>query len=337
MSPELYLSISDVEHNVAAIVRRTQEQGTRWRPRLTGCIPAEIIEILLRHGCSDVQCPTDTDLRQFLGNCDSSQLTSVVLTELVTSEEQADQAVAHVPALRLLPMIDHFFHAELLSHAASRRGKMVDVLIDLNVGMNGTGIRPGYDAQRLAVAVRQLPGLKIDGITADTSFLDELDEKERPAAVESMISVTRRTRELLVREGMPCLTMHSRGSHFPLFADFPLVFTEVSCRAAYFGGGITVGDASSIGLVPALRLVTHVASRPSLPQAVLNGGFMHLGTTFRESTIDQNPGAVITAMHADQMVLSLACPALDLTIGDRVDVIPGCAELALRLNPVRLT
>lgn len=335
MSLDLRLSLAVVDRNASLLKCRVEEPGRVWRPRLTRTVPPEVLRCLLHHDVTNFVCPSTDDASLLLDHPRRADLTLIV-TEFADTDARAKKISELSDRIQVLPIIDHFYHAELLSRASVRRGSSVSVLIDVNVGSNGSGVRPGYDAQRLADAARKLPGIRVEGITADTAFLEDLSDEERQTATHTASSAVRHTQTLLVRDGMPSRTICSRGASVRTLSSAGNIFTELSCQSSFYGDVAALKHCDTPGVEPAVLLHSHVVSRPTLSQAVVSGGYTSLGMTRELPQVVRNPGAVVSAILADVIVLALSCPALDLTIGEAVKLIPASAELSLRLNDVKL-
>ncbi len=109
-----------------------------------------------------------------------------------------------------------------LSEAAQRQGQQVSVLLDINVGMDRTGVSPA-DAPALYAACARMPGLMVCGLHAYDGHHHQEDfarrEQVRHSQMEldSAISQIRDQglpRELLVLAGtpsFPCHALHREG------------------------------------------------------------------------------------------------------------------------------
>jgi len=90
------------------------------------------------------------------------------------------------------------------------------VLIDLDVGQNRTGVKPGKPAHALAVTVDRSPNLRLEGICAYAGHLAHVKGFDnRRQASRAAIQQALETRESLRRDGhhVPILTGGSTGTY----------------------------------------------------------------------------------------------------------------------------
>jgi D-serine deaminase-like pyridoxal phosphate-dependent protein len=90
------------------------------------------------------------------------------------------------------------------------------VLIDLDVGQNRTGIKPGEPARDLAAAIARSPNLRLKGICAYAGHVAHAAGFEtRRQKSRDAISLALETRELLQRAGhnVPILSVGSTGTY----------------------------------------------------------------------------------------------------------------------------
>src|SRR4029078_8937492 len=70
-----------------------------------------------------------------------------------------------------------------LARAASAQGVTLDVLVEVNTGMNRCGVEPGEQAVSLAKVAADLPGIRFRGIQAYEGHLVNVTEIEYRVAL----------------------------------------------------------------------------------------------------------------------------------------------------------
>jgi D-serine deaminase-like pyridoxal phosphate-dependent protein len=81
-------------------------------------------------------------------------------------------------------LIDNTNIAVAISEAAQQAGLKVNCYIDLDTGMNRTGIKPGAEAKELFLYVYQLPGINIIGVHSYDGHLTDHDVNIRLSKAE---------------------------------------------------------------------------------------------------------------------------------------------------------
>ncbi|HWL08397.1 MAG TPA: alanine racemase, partial [Planctomicrobium sp.] len=77
--------------------------------------------------------------------------------------------LCEIPAC-LLPC-DHYAQAEQYSDWGIRTGHRFPVLIEVNLGLDQTGVRPGSDARHLALGLKTLAGIRVVGVTGNVGTI----------------------------------------------------------------------------------------------------------------------------------------------------------------------
>jgi D-serine deaminase-like pyridoxal phosphate-dependent protein len=95
----------------------------------------------------------------------------ILLTNMVASENAIERFLNLRRNGNIMTTVDSLEGMELLGRAASHRGLVVDVLVEINVGQNRTGVDPGDPAAKLASAVSKTEGLRFKGLMGYEGFL----------------------------------------------------------------------------------------------------------------------------------------------------------------------
>jgi D-serine deaminase-like pyridoxal phosphate-dependent protein len=90
------------------------------------------------------------------------------------------------PSLKLSCVVDMVEQAEGISHVARDVGRIVPVLIKLDIGVGRYGVRAGQPALNLAKRLSQLPGVEFLGLYARGAGAEPTDEGIARAAFEEL-------------------------------------------------------------------------------------------------------------------------------------------------------
>jgi D-serine deaminase-like pyridoxal phosphate-dependent protein len=220
--------------------------------------------------------------------------------------------------VRLSVAVDHYRHVELLSNVARSAGVEVGVMIDIDAGAHVTGVRPGPDAARLALAAAALPFIRVDGVHVDG--LPGEDDRGCVSMAEHALLAIRRAGvdcDVIVC-GIHIQNRCSRTSgEFRLVHSGPL-FERTAASAAW----IEVRDAAEA--IVEQKMEACVLSRPALDWCVIDRGRIDFGDSMT-GRVQHPAGAVLDRLLDDVCTLRLAGESLDLTIGELVTLVvrPG--------------
>ncbi len=198
MTPQLTVSPDLVRDNARRIADHCRSGGKLWCPRVAPHCPPWAITTILDSGAAGFTCDTVADafgLREISG---TTRIPELLITQFVATPAVAHEVVALGRHTDVLATIDHFCHAELLSRAAVQSGIPIRVLIEVDVGRHQTGVRPGQDTCRLALAAAQLPGIRLAGLLADDAHVEQPDSPAGSAAFDEACRVAHYCRRLIV-------------------------------------------------------------------------------------------------------------------------------------------
>jgi D-serine deaminase-like pyridoxal phosphate-dependent protein len=144
LTPALLIYPELVDRNIAATLRMTGNDPNRWRPHLkTAKIPA-IVELLIANGVTQFKCSTTLEL---LTACQAGG-TDVLLAFPVMGANAARvcEIAAQYPQTSVSVLIEN------AEQAVFWRNSDLGMFIDVNSGMNRTGIDPNRTAEIIQLA-----------------------------------------------------------------------------------------------------------------------------------------------------------------------------------------
>ena len=316
ITPHVQISLDAVSHNARVIQQAVADGGKRWAPWLSRCVPTEILSDIILPMTDHASCGRIEDA-EVLVECGFRHL---LLTRPVVDPEALSGLSILLHRAEFSVTIDHFRQAELLSHAATQAGRTIGVMIDVDLGRQTTGVRPGPDASRLAVAASTLPGIRVAGVFADDRGTAMRAHAEQLQAFEDMITVAQHCRRTMANDGVHCEeTATGRHCDFAVSCQHEKV-TVVLCDP--FGNTWSdeiIGHESDNRLSPAVSIISRVISRPAFEWCVINAGTQIFGSSGNVAVLQPRGAHILTAVK-DVATLSLSDFALDLRIGDTVQL-----------------
>ncbi len=241
------------------------------------------------------------------------------------------------PAVRFAVTADHPVPLARLGAAMAAAGQSIDVLLDLNVGMNRTGIPVAEDLDVAAALYRAIAGT--EGVTpAGFHVYDghnhqaDIDERRR-AATEGFAPVLR-LRETLQAEGLAVGKIVAGGTGtFPVYAAMDDPTIEASPGTCVFYDAGYRERFEDLRFTPAALLLTRVISLPSPGRLTLDLGYKAVASDPPlESRLQfpDLPGARLVLQNEEHLVLETP-DASRFTPGDVLMAIPRhiCPSTAL--------
>lgn len=272
LSPGLVFFKDLIKRNIALCVE-IAGKAARLRPHVKTHKTREIVQLETAAGIRKQKCATVAEA-EMLAACG---VPDVLLAYPIVGPNCARVArlVKAFPATRFAVLADHPVALKALSEAMTAAGQQVDVLIDLDVGQNRTGIAPGPAAVALYEQFAKLPGVRPGGFHVYDGHNHQENVAERKKAVEALLDPVLTMRSTLENKSVPVPKMVVGGTPtFPIYAKLDLPGLECSpgtCILHDHGYGTHFPDMS--GFTPAALLLTRVISKPTPRRVTLDLGY----------------------------------------------------------------
>lgn len=320
MTPVLSFSEVAITTNVKRLHEVAVQSEHRWAAVLSRLVPIRLLRDLILPITKTASCSKVYDAEHLA----DAGFETVIFTGRVVDLKSLGRLKCVAQRTQMVVVIDHFRHAELLSQCVAQSGLKIQVLIEVDLGAQATGVRPGPDASLLATATALLPGLSLIGVFA--SAVDCGVERAGGETHEAMASIVTIAEHALrsIRDVSPeCNEMIVAVSSARWLSKLD---ARIKCLAVspFLNFNNEKYDAHQQHCV---YLNATVISRPSLETCVIDAGRNALDAE-SDTCVYEPPGASIQHSTFETSTLLISGEAADLRIGDLV-------RLAVR-NPERL-
>jgi D-serine deaminase-like pyridoxal phosphate-dependent protein len=228
---------------------------------------------------------------------------------------------------------DSSVHAHMVAAAGVDAGVAIPVVIEVNVGMNRSGIGPGEPAVGLAREIANLTGVRLAGIMGWEGHVIALDDEAKRVKIGEAMNALVDTAAACRAAGLRIDLVSAAGSGtFRMSAGAARGITEVQA-----GGGV-FSDLSyeKWGLADhefALTVLTRVVSRPSPTRAIVDAGFKTMSVQHGLP----RPLGLATAvkslsLSAEHGTIEFAEPAEQPRVGEIVRFVPGYTDSTVCLH-----
>jgi len=208
-SPALLVYPDRVEENLRRMVA-IAGGAERLRPHVKTHKMPEVIRLCLGHGIRKFKASTiaEAEMTAAAGAAD------VLLAYPAVGPAAARlvELARRFPDTRFRGLIDSDIGIDDLARAAAAAGFRIETLLDLNVGMNRTGVPPGPEAVRLAGRIAESPALLFGGLHAYDGHLTDIDHCRLAERVAAAFEPVWRLRDQLVTAGIPVPLVAAAGS-----------------------------------------------------------------------------------------------------------------------------
>ena len=189
------------------------------------------------------------------------------------NQQRMLQLIKAFPETTFSTLVDDFDAASSLAQAAVDADVQIGVYLDLNVGMDRTGIVPGPEAEALYAKLAQLQGLKVSGLHVYDGHIHDTDDQLVAQAVDQAFAPAWQMRANLLDQGIEvphvvgCGTTSSRW--MAGLADRQTQSGDETSPVEVSAGTSVLWDAGQSGFSPpmgiqnAAVLLARVISRPT--------------------------------------------------------------------------
>ena len=328
-SPALLVYPERIKYNIALAIAMIGDVN-RLRPHVKTHKTKEILQLQLDAGITKFKCATIVEA-EMLGECGAPD---VLLAYPLYGPKVARflSLKQRFPKTRFSAIVDHPAAAEALAGAAVQARMVVDVYVDLDVGMGRTGIQPGAAALACYQRCGQLGGLSVTGFHAYDGHVREIDLEKRKVICDWNFDPIAAMVHTLRTEGLPSPRLVIGGSpSFPIYAKYH----EVECSPGTFvlwdkGYGDTLPEQQ---FLPAAVLLCRVVSQPSPNRICVDLGYKAVAS---ENPLERrvyflNAENLIPISHSEEHLVLEAPEAHEWQVGDVLYGLPihVCPTVAL--------
>jgi D-serine deaminase-like pyridoxal phosphate-dependent protein len=210
-TPSLVIYPERVLHNIRLL--QNTVPGVELYPHVKTHKSIELTKMLLNEGIKHFKCATITEA-EMLGK---AGVVEVLLAYQPTALklERLIQLIKQYPQTKYACLVDNINSARLIANIAQQNSLIIPIYIDLNVGMNRTGINPAH-AFDLFIQLQDLKGIEFAGLHAYDGHRNEVAVAERTIQVELSFENVERLRDNIKSAGFSFPKLIAGGS--PTFA-----------------------------------------------------------------------------------------------------------------------
>ena len=254
-SPALVVFPERVKHNIQLAIDMIGDVD-RLRPHIKTNKSPDVTRLMLNEGITKFKCATIAEA-EMLAQCHAPD----VLLAYQPLGPKLDRFVSLIkknPATKFSCLTDNIDGANEQASVFNANNLTVPVFIDLNVGMNRTGISPDEKAIELAMHCSTLKGIDLVGLHAYDGHIRNVDfEAKKKKCDEAFTAVEKLNEKLklstIVMGGSPAFSVHCKRK-------------DIECSPGtfvYWDKGYT-DLCPEQKFLPAIVLVTRIISLPSV-------------------------------------------------------------------------
>jgi len=328
-SPALLVFPSLVKKNIAEMIRMVGDVN-RLRPHIKTHKTAEGIQLMMDAGISKFKCATiaEAELLAMTGAKDLLLAHQPVGPRI----ERLQQLCIQYPQTVFSTITDNLDAAKQMGEVFAKQAQSMGVYIDINVGMNRTGIAPDETALALYEGLMQVKGIHFMGLHVYDGQHRQADPAARETACDEAFQAVYGLINLMESKGYPRPFIIAGGS--PSFSIHAKK-TDRDC-----GPGTNIFWDRGYGLtcpeqdfIPAVHILTRVISLPAPNRICLDLGHKAVASEnelAKRVYFPDHPELTPVGQSEEHLVMELA-PGHGFKPGDALIGIPYhvCPTVAL--------
>ena len=328
-TPILCIDLDVMESNMQKMADFIQSRGKDWRPHEKCHKTPAIAWKQLELGAIGITCAKVSEAEVMA----AAGIQDILIANMVVGRPKWERLASLCRHADPIVAVDHFAQVEPLAAICRDAGVSCRVIIEVDLGLNRVGARPGVDTHELAKAIDRLDGVELAGIMGYEGHLLTIeDQEEKREKIEAAMGVLVHCRDRLLNDNLDCSIVSAGGTGSYQYTTNCDGITELQCGGGIFADPLYQMKMGVEGLGYALTVLATVVSRPALERAVLDSGRKTQFPDFLKPLVKGHPGATVTHVSAEHCQLELEGEARNLKIGDKVELIVGYADFTTVLH-----
>jgi D-serine deaminase-like pyridoxal phosphate-dependent protein len=328
-TPALLIDLDNLEKNISTIASRCKGSKVDWRPHTKGHKSPVIVHKCIAAGAIGVTCAK-------LGEAEvmaAAGVRDILIANQVVGKQKIDRLVNLQSQASIMVAVDDPEHIKSIGEAAAAIGVSVRVLIEVNVGMNRSGVEPGDPVAQLAKLADETAGITHAGIMGYEGHAMGMPDDEKEAECKRCTGLLCESVAALEAFGLDAPIVSAGGTGTLGYTPDLEGVTEIQA-----GGGVMMDTyyanrLGAKGLEFALSVVASVVSHREPGRAVIDAGRKTVhGDAEMPKALDED--IEIVALNAEHGHLSLGKNARDLKLGDKIEMISGYSDMTVFLHDV---
>ena len=215
-TPALVIYPERVMENIR-IVKGMIDNVDRLRPHVKTHKCKDVASLMIEAGITKFKCATIAEA-EMLGMADAPDVL-LAYQPVGPKLERFIQLIKTYPGTKYSCLVDNSAAAKHVSDAALKYNLNINVYIDLNIGMNRTGIAPGNEALQLYMDCDALGGITPLGLHAYDGQIHDIDLDIRTQKCNESFEPVKKLQQDIKQKGYPEPVIVAGGSPtFPIHA-----------------------------------------------------------------------------------------------------------------------
>jgi len=214
-TPALVVFRGVVEENIHTTIEQIGDVS-RLRPHVKTHKSPDVTRMLMKKGVSKFKCATIAEA-EMLGECGAEDV--LLAYPLIGPKiDRFLDLMEKFPETRFSCLTDYLIPATQIAEKAVKRKMIVSVYVDINSGMNRTGLLPDQTAVELIKTIVEVPGLQFEGLHVYDGHIGQKNLAERREVCIREFAQIEELKVRLEEDGIKGRIVAGGSPTFPIYA-----------------------------------------------------------------------------------------------------------------------
>jgi D-serine deaminase-like pyridoxal phosphate-dependent protein len=325
-TPALLLDLDAMERNLTKMARFFGGGPTQLRPHYKNHKCPTLARRQIDAGAVGMTCATLAEAEVLVSN----GMTDIVISSELAGDRKIARFVELACQADVKAVVDNPKAAAALGAAGRAKGRSLSVLVNVNVGQNRTGAKPGAPVLVLARQA-QAEGMLLRGLMGYEGHVAHmLEGPEKEAAYDLAMGTLMKCRCLLEENGIPVeiVSTGGTGTH-RLTPRFPGI-TE------FQAGSYLVMDTDYArtckDFEPALTVLGTVISKTEGERIVVDVGLKSISGEHGLPVVKAHEGLRLRKLNAEHGIIDVLNSSVPLDVGDTIEIWAHYSDATVNLH-----
>lgn len=258
ISPSLFVYPDRIEKNIQTMIKIAG--GTEYlRPHIKTYKIAEIIQLQLNYGINKFKCATIAEA-ELLAQCEVRDIL-LAMQPVGANVGRFFELIEQYPNSKFSTIVDNSKTIQEIANIAKSKNIIVPLWLDINNGMNRTGIQPENEALELYKIISEDSNLIAKGLHVYDGHIHESNFDARKKVCDDAFNSVIKLKDKIEQLGIKIETIVAGGTPtFPIHAKRKNVETSPGTHPLWDQG--YANSYPDLKFLPAAVLLTRIVSKP---------------------------------------------------------------------------
>ena len=177
-TPFLWVDLDIMENNISSLSLFFKSRNLSWRPHVKGIKTPEIAQKIIHSGAIGVTCAKLSEAEIMV----SGGVESILIANQIVGSKKIERLCALSNDAEIITSVDNVNVVQLMNQIAQQNSVNLNVLIEINIGMNRAGITKIEDLLKLCKILNELDHITFLGFMAwegHTAGMEDTPHKRR--------------------------------------------------------------------------------------------------------------------------------------------------------------